>query len=128
MSTSYNGGRTVMIGGVAIKIIDGYNPSWTKEYKDSFVTWDGRTVKPCTGIRFGLSISSHGQTAEQIEAVRAAISQDEINLVCDEFSGMVSCDDFSPQLTNSNIYCEYLRWTLNLTAVTAVVPKDSGGL
>ena len=128
MAKIYNGGRSVSIGGVSVKILDGYSPQWTKEYKDSFTTWDGRIVKQLTGIRFSLQISSHSLTAEEIEQIRAALEPEEINLICDEFSGKVICESFSPQMTHSNIYCEFFKFSATFTAVEAVVTEDSGGL
>lgn len=128
MAKIYNGGRSVSIGGVSVKILDGYSPQWTKEYKDSFTTWDGRIVKQLTGIRFSLQISSHNLTASEIDAIKTALDQEEIDLVCDEFSGKVICESFSPQMTHSNIYCEFFKFSATFTAVEAVVTEDSGGL
>ena len=128
MAKIYNGGRSVTIGGVSLKIIDGYNPAWTKEYKDSLTTWDGRIIKQLTGIRFSLQISSHNLTASEINSLKSAVEAEEIYLKCDEFDGKVICDSFSPQMTHSNIYCEFFKFSATFTAVEAVVTEDSGGL
>lgn len=47
-----NGGRRIKLNDIEIDVISGYTPAWTREYSDSFTTWDNRRAQLLRGIRF----------------------------------------------------------------------------
>lgn len=124
-----NGGRRIKLDDAEIDVISGYSPAWTREYSDSFTTWDNRTVQLLRGIRFSLSISVYGLSPDDIKTLSDIIKKDKINLVCDEFTGDVICNDFNADLQNSNFYGDFSRASIKFTAVSALAPDgDEGGL
>lgn len=124
-----NGGRKIILDETEIDVISGYSPAWTREYSDSFTTWDNRTVQLLRGIRFSLSISLYGLSPDDIKALSDIVKKDKISLVCDEFTGDVICNDLNTDLQNSNFYGDFSRASIKFTAVSALVPDvDEGGL
>ena len=125
-----NGGRSITLGDTKFDVLSGYSPSWAKEYGDSITTWNGRIVKRCKGVRFSLEFSTYGLSASEIKSLKSILSKKEIALVCDEFSGNVSCDDFSADLKSANFYGEFFNTTIKLTAVALIAASDeeSGSL
>ena len=131
-----NGGRTITLGGeggsITIKVISGYRPSWKKEYTESFTSYDGKDVRLLKGIRFSLNFSTYGLTPSEMIALKnLLINSEEINLSCDEYSGTVTCEDFSPEVQSSNFLGDYTRTDVTLTSSETVsdgkVVTISGG-
>lgn len=124
-----NGGRKIILDDTEIDVISGYAPAWTREYSDSFTTWDNRTVQLLRGIRFSLSISVYGLSPDDVKALSDIIKKDKMSLVCDEYSGDVICDSFSADIQNANFYGDFSRASIKFTAVSALAPDvDEGGL
>lgn len=128
-----NGGKTITVNGVEIKVLSGYRASWVSEYSESetdFTTWDGRKKKTLTGIRFKLSFSLYGMSSEDVTALSEALKPDaetgEIELECSEFTGAVYCEDFTAEVQSANHYGEYYKGNVSLSAVDAEVPPVSG--
>lgn len=124
---SLNGGRKITVDGKMIDVISGYSSAWTREYSDSFTTWDNRVVQKLKGIRFSLTISTYGLSKEDITALLEAAKKGKINLVCDEFTGEVICNDLSAELQCANFYGDFSRTSMKFTAVSALAPDEGEG-
>lgn len=130
-----NGGRSVTVTGttgnvtetVGFDVINGYSPSWSKEYGEEFTTWDGRIIKPCKGIRFALTLSVYALTYEKLTDILKIFNSEEIVLDCDEFSGDVIIDSVSPPLKVSNYFGNYYELTISLSSA-ALESTESGFL
>ena len=130
-----NSGRKVTVSGtvgnvtkeVEFDVINGYSPSWAKEYGDEFTTWDGRIIKPCKGIRFSLNMSVYALTYEKLSDILEIFNSSEIQLECEEFAGEVICDSISPPLRVSNYYGNYYELTISLSSA-ALASTESGYL
>ena len=120
-----NGGRTLTLSGsggsIPIKVISKYSPSWKKEYTENFTAYDGKDVRLLKGIRFSLSFSTYGLTPSEMIALKnLLINSEELTLNCDEYSGAVTCEDFSPEIQSSNFLGDYTRSDVILTASESV--------
>lgn len=124
---SLNGGRKITVDGKIIDVISGYSPAWTREYSDSFTTWDNRVIQKLKGIRFSLTISTYGLSKDDITALLEAAKKEKIDLVCDEFTGEVICNDFSAELQCANFYGDFSRTSIKFTAVSALAPDEGEG-
>lgn len=130
-----NCGRKVTVTGmvdntsasVDIDVINGYSPSWSKEYGEEFTTWDGRIIKPCKGIRFALTLSVYALTYEKLTDILKIFNSEEIVLDCAEFSGDVIIDSVSPPLKVSNYFGNYYELTISLSSA-ALESAESGYL
>lgn len=133
-----NGGRSVSItytdnNGAeqrvtfVIDTINSYTPSWTKEYTDEFITWDGRSIKSCKGIRFALNFGIYALTYEKLQQILAAFEKKEFDIICPEFSGTVICDSISPPVRSSNFYGTFYELSVSLSAAS-LITDDSGCL
>lgn len=52
MAEYYNGGISITVGGVTLKYINSYSPSWSPEEGETFESWDFTTVYALKGYRF----------------------------------------------------------------------------
>ena len=121
------GGKAVTLGGIQFVVTESYSATWTKEYGDSFTTYDGRVIKPLKGIRFSLGFSTKGVPPDVLtELVNALMNPDEpeTDLSCSEYSGKVICDNFTGSLQTAGTPGEYFGAEINVTAVSASVPED----
>ena len=105
--------------------IDGIDYHFKKNSKDFFASnlIEYAEYPKNSGKFYGLS-------ADEMHSLADILSRKEISLVCDEFSGVVSCDNFSANLKSANFYGEFFNTTIKLTAVNLIAASDeeSGGL
>ena len=119
------GGKAVSLGGVSFMITEGYSPAWTKEYGESFTTYDGRIIKPLKGIRFSLGFSPKGIPPDVLLTLRDNVAyKEKISFSCPEYSGDVTCDTLSADLQHASELGEYFSAGITLTAVNAQLPED----
>ena len=94
-----------------------HSPSWSKEYTESFIAYDGKEVKIGMGVRFSLTFSPNGIPSAVLSQIKSILmGSGEITLSCDEYSGAVSCDTLSADLQTP----EYFKTSITLTAQNVV--------
>lgn len=116
MSDRYNGGISVKIGSYSLKKISVYSPSW-EIVKDTFLSYDYRTVSQYRGRRFKLSITTGYLTPEELAELQSALFTHTFTITTPDFTGAVLLDDCSQPLEHSNSYGKYYKVTFAVSAV-----------
>ncbi len=122
-----NGGRSITLegsgGSITINVISRYSPSWKKEYAETYTNYAGTETKLLKGIRFTLTFSTYGLSPPEMAALKNLLmNSEEITLQCDEYEGLVTCDDFSPELQSANFLGDHTR-----TDITLMSPISTSG-
>ncbi len=125
---SLNGGRTVMVGDVAIERITSYDVTVENVYDDnfSFTASDGTEHKTFLGVRKKLSIKTGWLYPDEYNTLVAALSVGVAKVTAEEFgSSAVDCNisDISTTLDKSDFSGEFYYVSFSASETGLTVPE-----
>lgn len=126
--TKNNGGYQITIGSYTLQQIGEYAPSWEKIYdtENSFEDNTGQEVKIFKGVKFSLKVTTGQLTTTDYSLLIAELQNEEMSVVCPEFTGVCNCNDISCDLKQANSTGTRYKISFTLTAKETTIPP--GGL
>lgn len=113
-----NGGYSVTIGSFTLRLIGGYNVTWTNEYdtENQFTDYKGDPVRILKGRRFSLEISTGRLTAEDKNALAEELKKETIAISCPDYEGNCYTDSIPSKLEQANFLGTRYSTKVTLTA------------
>ncbi len=123
-----NGGYTITIGEVTVRLIGKYSPKWEKVYdtENSFRNYLGSEFKPLLGYQFSVDIETARLSKEKLDALIGELNKESVNVVCPDFEGACYCDNVPANLEQANFLGT--RYRLPVTLIAKDIIPVGGGL